>query len=71
MVKLTKNIWIRGIIIAIILVAGILFLQSYNQIEKPGLISTEGRSFEKAVVVEVLRIIYKKMAVVLETKLYC
>ena len=55
MVKLTKNIWIRGIIIAIILVAGILFLQSYNQIEKPGLISTEGRSFEKAVVVEVLK----------------
>lgn len=55
MVKLTKNIWIRGIIIAIILVAGILFLQSYNQIEKPSLISTEGRSFEKAVVVEVLK----------------
>ena len=55
MVKLTKNIWIRGIIIAIILVSGILFLQSYNQIEKPGLISTEGRSFEKAVVVEVLK----------------
>lgn len=55
MVKLTKNIWIRGIIIAIILVAGILFLQSYNQIEKPGLVSTEGRSFEKAVVVEVLK----------------
>ena len=55
MVKLTKNIWIRGIIIAIILIAGILFLQSYNQIEKPGLISTEGRSFEKAVVVEVLK----------------
>lgn len=55
MVKLMKNIWIRGIIIAIILVAGILFLQSYNQIEKPGLVSTEGRSFEKAVVVEVLK----------------
>ena len=55
MVKLTKNIWIRGIIIAIILVAGILFLQSYNQVEKPSLISTEGRSFEKAVVVEVLK----------------
>ena len=55
MVKLTKNIWIRGIIIAIILIAGILFLQSYNQVEKPGLISTEGRSFEKAVVVEVLK----------------
>ena len=47
MVKLTKNIWIRGIIIAIILVSGILFLQSYNQIEKPGLISTEGRSLKK------------------------
>lgn len=55
MVKLTKNIWIRGIIIAIILIAGILFLQSYNQVEKPSLISTEGRSFEKAVVVEVLK----------------
>lgn len=55
MVKLTKNIWVRGIIIAIILIAGILFLQSYNQVEKPGLISTEGRSFEKAVVVEVLK----------------
>ena len=55
MVKLTKNIWVRGIIIAIILIAGILFLQSYNQVEKPSLISTEGRSFEKAVVVEVLK----------------
>lgn len=55
MVKLTKSIWLRGIIIVVVLAAGILFLQSYNQVEKPILINTEGRTFEKAVVVEILK----------------
>lgn len=53
--NLFKNIWVRGIIIICILIGGFFFLQSYNQVEKPTLVNTQGRAFEKAVVVEVLK----------------
>ena len=55
MMKLMKNIWVRGILIVAVLAAGIVFLESYNQVEKPALISTEGRTFEKATVIEVIK----------------
>ena len=53
--NLLKNIWVRGIIIICILIGGFFFLQSYNQVEKPTLVNTQGRAFEKATVVEVLK----------------
>ena len=43
--NLLKNIWVRGIIIICILVGGFFFLQSYNQVEKPTLVNTQGRAF--------------------------
>ena len=49
--NLLKNIWVRGIIIICILIGGFFFLQSYNQVEKPTLVNTQGRAFEKATVV--------------------
>ena len=45
--NLLKNIWVRGIIIICILIGGFFFLQSYNQVEKPTLVNTQGRAFEK------------------------
>lgn len=53
--NLLKNIWVRGIIIICILIGGFFFLQPYNQVEKPTLVNTQGRAFEKATVVEVLK----------------
>ena len=52
---LLKNIWIRGIIIICLLIGGICFLQDYNQVEKPTLVSTQGRSFEKATVIDIVK----------------
>lgn len=53
--NICKSTWGRGIIIICILIAGIIFLQNYNQVEKPTLVNTQGRTFEKATVVEVLK----------------
>ena len=36
MMKLMKNIWVRGILIVAVLAAGIVFLESYNQVGKAG-----------------------------------
>ena len=50
---LNKNFLRRGCLV----IAGILFLiflMQYNKIEKTELLSTEGRTFEKAVVTEVI-----------------
>ena len=50
---LNKNFLRRGCLV----IAGILFLiflMQYNKIEKTELLSTEGRTFEKAVVTEVV-----------------
>ena len=50
---LNKNFLRRGCLV----ITGILFLiflMQYNKIEKTELLSTEGRTFEKAVVTEVI-----------------
>lgn len=53
--KIFNNIWVRIGIIAIILIGGFFFLRAYNQVDKPPLVNTEGRTFEKATVVEILQ----------------
>lgn len=53
--KLLQNVWIRTLLIIVVLIGAIFFLQGYNQVDKPTLVNTQGRTFEKATVVEVLR----------------
>ena len=53
--KLLQNVWIRTLLIVVVLIGAIFFLQGYNQVDKPALVNTQGRTFEKATVVEVLR----------------
>lgn len=54
-----KHAWMKkGVQAAVLLAAAVmflLFLRSYNQIDKPVMVSTQGRTFEQARVVEVLR----------------
>lgn len=46
---------LRRLIIVILLAGFFLFLYYLNQVEKPELVTTEGRNFEKATVVEILQ----------------
>ena len=54
-----NHIWkkkaVRAAVILILAAAFFLFLQSYNRIDKPVMVSTQGRTFEQARVTEVLR----------------
>ncbi len=53
--KIFNNIWVRIIITAIVLIGGFFFLREYNQVDKPILVSTEGRTFERATVVDIIQ----------------
>lgn len=53
--KKIHSAWVRLIVIAVLLVLGGWFLHGYNQVEKPQLVNTDGRVFEKARVLEVLQ----------------
>lgn len=46
---------LRRLIIVLLLAGFFLFLYYLNQVEKPELVTTEGRNFEKATVVEILQ----------------
>jgi uncharacterized membrane protein len=43
----------RAIVLLILFILGGIFLQAYSQVEKPQLVNTQGRSFEKATVLQV------------------
>ena len=47
-------VW-RGLVLTGLFVLGAIFLFSYNQVQKPVLAGTEGRTFERAVVVDILQ----------------
>lgn len=53
--KLLNNIWVRAAVILVVLVGGFFFLRAYNQVEKPMLVNTQGRTFEQATVVEIIQ----------------
>ena len=43
----------RAIVLLLLLALGGIFLHTYNQVEKPQLVNTQGRTFEKATVLQV------------------
>lgn len=47
--------WFRLVVIVVLMVAGGLFLWQYNQVDKPQLVNSDGRVFEKARVVDIVR----------------
>lgn len=47
--------WLRLVVIVVLLTAGGVFLHVYNQVEKPQLVNTQGRTFEKAQVVNIIQ----------------
>lgn len=47
--------WFRIFIVAVLIIGGGLFLRSYNQVEKPQLVNTDGRTFEKGEVLEIIQ----------------
>lgn len=46
--------WFRLVVIVVLMVAGGLFLWQYNQVDKPQLVNSDGRVFEKARVVDIV-----------------
>lgn len=46
--------WFRLVVIVVLMVAGGLFLWQYNQVDKPQLVNSNGRVFEKARVVDIV-----------------
>lgn len=47
--------WFRLVVIVVLMAAGGLFLWQYNQVDKPQLVNSDGRVFEKARVVDIVR----------------
>ena len=47
--------WVRVLITIVIIVVGGIFLWQYNQIAKPQMVNSDGRTFEKAQVVEIMQ----------------
>ena len=47
--------WVRVLITVVIIVVGGIFLWQYNQIAKPQMVNSDGRTFEKAQVVEIMQ----------------
>lgn len=47
--------WFRLVVIVVLMVAGGLFLWQYNQVDKPQLVNSDGRVFEKACGVDIVR----------------
>lgn len=47
--------WMRFLIVAVFLVVGGIGLRLYNQVDKPQMVNTGGRTFEKAQVVEIMQ----------------
>ena len=47
--------WVRVLITVVIIVVGGIFLWQYNQIAKPQMVNSDGRTFEKAQVVEIIQ----------------
>ncbi|MCI7599699.1 MAG: YibE/F family protein [Megasphaera sp.] len=47
--------WFRLVVIVVMIVAGGFFLWQYNQVDKSQLVNSDGRVFEKARVVEIVR----------------
>lgn len=47
--------WFRLLLVIVCIVAGGYFLQSYNQVDKPQMVNTDGRTFEKAQVMEIIQ----------------
>lgn len=48
-----RSVFVRFIVIIFVILAGGWFLHSYSQVDKPALVNTEGRAFEKATVLQV------------------
>lgn len=47
--------WLRLAVLLAVVILGGCFLYSYNQVDKPQLVNTQGRTFEKATVTDILQ----------------